>query len=159
MKGLLVVVVFILVFFVFLLSSCEGPQDMNRPGDKMDGYVFFVDSNLITTGGYYSVSVYNADYQDPFRSTPLMTDSIVLYRVDFHYEAQFTFDGIPAGNVYVASTWSRYPKIPNEAPIVLGIYGCDTAYSCLNPTKVAYPNTQGNFRNITSWTDTTRRIY
>jgi hypothetical protein len=37
----------------------------------------------------------------------------------------------------------KIPKILNEVPIVLGIYGCDTAYNCPNPTKVAYPNTQG----------------
>lgn len=159
MKGLLAVIGFIVVFLLFMLSSCEGPQDVNRPGDKMDGYVYYVDSNLIRSGGYYSVSVYNADYLDPFGAPPIMTDSIVLSKIDIHYEAQYTFDGIPDGNYYVASTWSRYPKIPYEVPIVLGIYGCDTSYSCPNPTKILYPNTQGNFRNITSWTDTTKRLY
>ena len=159
MKGIMYVIAFIFVFLIFLFSSCDGPQDMNRPGDKMDGYIKYTDSNLVRNGGYYSVSVYNADYSDPFRSLPVMTDSLVLYMLDIHYEAQFTFDGIPAGRFYVASTWSRYPKIPNEIPIVLGIYGCDTSSSCPSPTVIVYPNTQGNFRNITSWTDTTKRVY
>jgi hypothetical protein len=88
-----------------------------------------------------------------------MTDSVVLGKVGTHYEGQYSFDGVPAGNFYVASTWSRYPKVPNEIPIVLGIYGCDTSANCSQPTSVAYPNTQGNFRNITSWTDTTKKLY
>lgn len=159
MKGLIYVISFIVVFLIFLFSSCESPQDLNRPGDKMDGYIKYTDSNLVRYGGYYSVSVYNADYSDPFRTPPIMTDSLVLYMLDIHYEAQYSFDGIPLGNFYVASTWSRYPKIPNEIPIVLGIYGCDTSSSCMQPTVIIYPNTQGNFRNITSWTDTTKRVY
>jgi len=159
MKGLLVLIAFILVFFIFLISSCESPQDLNRPGDKMDGFITYVDSNLIRNGGYYSVSVYNADYSDPFNSQPIAIDSLVHYKVGIHYEAQFSFDGIPAGRFYVASTWSRYPKIPNEIPIVLGIYGCDTSFNCATPTVIIYPNTNGNFRNITSWTDTTKRVY
>ena len=150
---------FIFLFTFIILSGCESPQDPNRPGDKMDGFITFTDTNLTTAGGFHSVSIYFADSSNPFNRIPVKTDSLkIIYKVDFHYVAEYSMDGIPAGNIFVASTWSKYPGITNEIPIVLGTYGCDTSSACSTHTSILYPNIQGNFRNIISWTDTTKRL-
>jgi hypothetical protein len=154
------IITYIILLLALLLTGCEAPQDLNRPGDKMDGYVFYVDTLFITAGGYYSISLYSADSSSPFQRVPVRTDSLNnIYLHGYNYESQYSMDGIQPGRYYVASTWSRYPKIPNEIPKVLGTYGCDTSYTCSSHKIVAYPNTQGNFRSIWSWTDTTKAIY
>ena len=134
------------------------PVDLNVPGDNLKGYITHVDTNLVTTGGFYSVSVFNADSTDPFYRIPVMTDSMTLSRQGDRYWSFYSMTGIPVGNFYVAATWSSYPRIPNEIPIVLGTYGCDTSSSCTTHTLIMYPNYQGNFRNITSWTDLGKRM-
>jgi len=154
-------VAYIIVAIYILFAGCEAPQDPNRPGDKLDGYLTYTDTNLIiSNSGYYSVSIYNADSSYPFLRVPIRTDSVTNpYRIDFHYVAEYSMDDIPGGRIYIAATWSRYPKVPNEVPLVLGTYGCDTSRSCTNHSVVVYPNVQGNFRNITCWTDTTKRLF
>lgn len=147
------------LILMFTVSSCESPQDLNRPGDKLDGYVVHIDMNLDTNGGFYSVSLYNADSVNPFNRVPVRTDSMTLVRRDNLYESPFQMDGITSGRYYIAATWSRYPRIPNEVPIVLGTYGCDTSSTCTDHKVVLYPNFQGNFRNIYAWTDLSKRLY
>jgi len=148
-----------MVIELMIIAGCESPQDLNRPGDKLDGYITYYDSNLSTLHGFYSVSVYNADSTNPFNRVPMKTDSLKnLYKRDLHYEAMYSMDGIPEGRIYVAATWSRYPKITNEIPIVLGTYGCDTNFLCTSHKVIAYPNYQGNFRNIWAWTDTLKKM-
>jgi hypothetical protein len=152
-------VIYIIVFLTVLIFGCESPQDMNRPGDKLDGYIFFVDSNFAAGGGFYSVSVYSADSINPLARVPIRTDSLNnIYKYGFGYEVQYSMDDIPGGRILIASTWSRYPRIPNEIPMILGTYGCDTSSTCTTHVPVLYPNTQGNFRNIWSWADTTKRL-
>lgn len=150
---------YIIIVIVILFIGCDSPMDMNRPGDKLSGYVTHIDTNLYLIGGYYSVSVFSADSTSPFNRVPVRTDSIhQLIRVDFHYYSPYDMDGIPPGRYYVASTWSRYPRVENEIPIVLGTYGCDTSASCTSHIMLPYPNYQGHFRNITSWTDLNKRL-
>jgi hypothetical protein len=152
-------VYYILVVIVVLLIGCDPPFDIARPGDKLSGYITHIDTNLVLNGGFYSVSVFSADSSNPFHRVPLRTDSIPqLIRSDFHYYSPYDMDGIPPGRYYVASTWSRYPRIPNEVPIVLGIYGCDTSASCTSYGLLTYPDVEGHFRNITSWTDLNKRL-
>jgi hypothetical protein len=148
----------ILFLNMIFLISCESPQDLNRPGDKLDGYIVHVDMNLDTIGGFYSVSVYSADSVNPFSRVPVRTDSMTLTRRDDLYESRYSMDGIAIGRYHIAATWSRYPRIPNEMPIVLGTYGCDTSFNCTDHTIVVYPNFQGNFRNFISWTDLGKRL-
>ncbi len=142
------------------ICSCDSPQDLNRPGDKLDGYVIYIyDTLLAANGGFYSVSVYSADSTDPFNRVPIRTDSIKqIYMYGYNYEAPYSMDDIPDGRIYIASTWSKYPRVLNEIPIVLGTYGCDTSAACTTYVSVLYPNTQGNYRNLTSWADTTKRL-
>lgn len=149
---------FILTVFIFL-EGCELPQDINRPGDKLSGYITHVDTNLYLNGGFYSVSIYNADSTDPFNRVPVRTDSMVLTRRDNLYESTYSMDGISSGKYYVAATWSRYPRVSGDVPIVLGTYGCDTARNCNSHKIIVYPNTEGHFRNITSWTDLGNRLF
>jgi len=153
------IILYIIAAILIIIIGCESPQDLNRPGDKMDGYITYSDTNLLTINGYYSVSVYNAEVQDPLNRIPIRTDSLKdFYKMGLHYEVMYSMDGIPAGKFYVAATWSRYPKVANEIPIVLGTYGCDTSSSCSSHKVIIYPNTEGNFRNIYAWTDTTKHL-
>lgn len=149
----------ILSFLLAAFTACDPPLEVNRPGDKLDGYVTHIDSILYMNGGYYSISIYNADSINPFNRVPVRTDSLNLKRRDWLFETQFSMDGIPSGRYYIAATWSTYPKIPNEIPLVLGTYGCDTNANCSNHKLVQYPNYEGRFRNIFAWTDPAKRLY
>jgi hypothetical protein len=153
------VILYISVIALMIVASCDSPQDPNRAGDKLDGYIFFKDTNITTLHGYYSVSIYDANYSDPFNKIPIKTDSLTgLYVENVHYQAMYSMNGIPAGKIFVAVTWSRYPKVQNEIPMVLGTYGCDTNYYCTSHKVIEYPNYQGQFRNIWAWTDTTKKL-
>ena len=147
----------LLCVIAIIFVSCGNPIDYNRPGDRVVGYVTHVNMNLIP-GGYYSVSVFSADSVNPFHRVPLKTDSLNLKRRDNLFETPYVISGVGIGRYYVAATWSRYPKIQNEIPMVLGIYGCDTSASCTSYKVILYPNYEGFFRNIISWTDSTKRL-
>jgi len=150
---------YILILTVLsLLSSCEMPSDLNSSGDKLQGYITHIDTNLIIGNGYYSVSLYSADNTNPFHKVPIRTDSLKLTKRDHLYETTYKMESIPEGNYFVAATWSRYPIIPGEIPIVIGTLGCDTCKTCGNHTLLKYPDLQGIYRNIISWTDTTKRL-
>jgi hypothetical protein len=157
MKYIIIISAFLLTF----LYGCDTPMDPGRSGDKLTGYVTHRDTNvIITPSGFYSISIFSADSVNPFYRVPVRTDSLNLTRRPdmIVYESQYNLEGIPAGKYYVAVTWSRYPRVANEIPMVLGTYGCDTNYSCTNHTIVTYPNFDGNFRNIACWSDTTNRM-
>ncbi|KXK55277.1 MAG: hypothetical protein UZ05_CHB002000625 [Chlorobi bacterium OLB5] len=149
----------ILVFLLVIISACDPPIDVSRPGDKLSGYVTHIDSILYMNGGYYSISIYNADSTNPFNRVPVRTDSLNLTRRDWLFETPFTMEGVPSGRYYIAATWSTYPKIPNEIPLVLGTHGCDTNSNCSNHKMVVYPNHEGKFRNLFAWTDPAKRLY
>ena len=150
-------IISITIVSLLLIAACGNPTDLNAPGNNMSGYVTTLNMNIIP-GGYYSVSVFSADSTNPFQRIPVRTDSLNLKRRDDLFETTYDLDGIQPGSYYVAATWSRYPKVQNEVPMVLGIYGCDTSASCRDYKVVLYPNYEGVFRNITSWTDSTKRM-
>ncbi|MEO8512131.1 MAG: hypothetical protein ABI543_01095 [Ignavibacteria bacterium] len=150
--------ILILVLFLALIAACDGPVDPGRSGGKMTGYITHTDSILYMSGGYYSVSIYDADSSNPFNRVPVRTDSLNLHRMDWRYQTTYSMDDIPAGRYCIASTWSSYPRVANEIPIVLGTYGCDTTRNCTDYGIVIYPNYEGHFRNIISWTDPTKRL-
>ncbi len=149
----------ILLALIMILASCESPVDINREGSKLSGYVTHHDSILYLTGGFYSISIYNADSVNPFNRVPVRSDSLNLKKRDWLYETPFDMDNIPDGNYYIAATWSKYPRVPNEVPIVLGTYGCDTILNCTAHKMVKYPNYDGKFRNIMAWTDPAKRLF
>lgn len=145
------------IVIIILIAACGNPADFNKPGDNLSGYITHVNMNLIP-GGYYSVSIFNADSTDPFHRVPVRTDSLNLKQRDHLFETIYDMHGVQLGHYYVAATWSRYPKVENEVPMVLGIYGCDTSMTCTSYIILAYPNYDALFRNITSWTDSTKRM-
>lgn len=147
----------IILLFIAFFSSCELPQDLNRTGDKLTGYITHIDTNLILGGGYYSVSVFSAEGDhDPFCKPPIRCDSLHLTKRDHLYESTYDMNGIPEGKFIVAATWTHYPIRPNEIPLVLGTLGCDTTRNCEQHTVLYYPDYHGNFRNFLSWTDTAK---
>lgn len=151
----------ILSFTLVFLYSCDSPMEPGRSGDKLSGYITNLDTNIIISStGYYSLSLFSADSTNPFYRVPVRTDSLGLTkRADgYCYETLYNMTGVSSGKYYLAVTWSHYPRVENEVPLVLGTYGCDTNYSCTNYKVIVYPNFDGNFRNIHSWSDTTRRL-
>ncbi len=151
-------VTIILLGFIMVLASCESPADMNREGSKLSGYITHYDSILYLNGGFYTVSIYNADSTNPFNRVPVRTDSLHMRKLDWKYQTTYDMDNIPDGRYYIAATWSRYPRVANEIPMVLGTYGCDTTLNCTTHEVVVYPNYDGQFRNIISWTDPAKRL-
>lgn len=145
------------LIILIIIAACGNPEDIGSPGTNLTGYVTHINMNLIP-GGFYSVSVYSADSTDPFHRVPVRTDSLNLKQRDQLYETVYDMNGIQQGRYYVAATWSQYPRIPNEIPMVLGIYGCDTSMTCTAYTEIPYPNYQSLFRNIISWTDAAHRM-
>jgi hypothetical protein len=157
MKKLFIIIAMYLVPVFY--ESCGNPYDFNPPGDNMTGIVTFVDTNLMTTNGYYAAAVYIADSANPFERCPLKIDSLVLKMRDNQvYEGTFDINGIGAGKYFVAAIWVRCPPFSAEIPKVLGTYGCDTSKNCTTHTTIYYPNYQGNFRDFNSWTDTAKKL-
>ncbi|MCC7158593.1 MAG: hypothetical protein IT281_03540 [Ignavibacteria bacterium] len=150
-----------ILFLIFITGffGCEMPADLNPPGDNLKGYLVHIDSNLYLNGGFYSVSIYNADSSNPFNRVPVRTDSLNLTHHQNFYQTFYEMNCVPAGRFYLASTWSSFPRIEGEVPIVLGTYGCDTSTSCTDHEIILYPNFQGNFRNFTSNTDLSKRLF
>ncbi len=140
------------------MIGCEAPQDLNRPGDRLTGEVWMIDTNINLNGGYYTVSLFNADSTNPFYRVPFRTDSLNLVHLTHSYDTPFLMEGIPTGRYYLAATWTSYPRIPNEIPIVLGTYGCDTARNCTDHKVIVFPNFDGNGRFFYSWTDLNKRL-
>jgi len=147
------------IFAFFLIhQGCELPQDFNPPGDNMSGMIIMADTNLITDGGYYAVSIFSADSTSPFSRVPYLSDSLSFYIRYGVYQSNYDVSGIGSGKYYVACTWMRYPHNPHEIPIVLATYGCDTLSNCTSHKVIYYPNYEGVYRNIISWTDTAKGI-
>jgi hypothetical protein len=144
---------------MIIMIGCEVPQDLNRPGDRLSGNVWHTDSNIFLIGGFYSVSLYDADKPNPFYQIPVRTDSLALVKRDYVYDTPFLMEGIPSGRYYLAATWSSYPRIPDEIPIVLGTYGCDTTRNCNDHRMIVFPNYEGAGRFFISWTDLNKRLY
>ncbi|MCX7878441.1 MAG: hypothetical protein N2510_07360, partial [Ignavibacteria bacterium] len=92
----------LIVLLLINLAGCETPQDLNRPGDKLDGYVTHLDTALVFNGGYYSISVFSADSINPFNRVPLICDSLAMTRRPggYVYETLHSMDGIPPGRYY-----------------------------------------------------------
>ncbi len=157
MKRIFIIIAMYLVPVFY--ESCGITNDPNPPGDNLTGVVTFIDTNLITTNGYYAAAVYYADSITPFNKYPLRTDSLVLRKRDNQvYEGTFDMNGIAAGKYFVAAIWVRCPSISTEIPKVLGTYGCDTSENCKSNTTIYYPNYQGNFRDFKAWTDTAKKF-
>ncbi len=144
-------------FLITFIFSCSNIEDPNPTGDKLAGQITLINTNLIQSG-FYSVSLYSADSSSPFNRVPVMTDSLNLSMQNNLYKTIYDFSGIQPGRYFVASTWSHYPKRQNEKPIVLGIYGTDTSHTSTDYNVVLFPNYEGVYRNIISWTDTTKRL-
>ncbi|MGH2574665.1 MAG: hypothetical protein ACRDFC_03085 [Ignavibacteria bacterium] len=148
---------FLLVLWM-LIQSC-GEAGYQPQGDYISGHVFFSDTNLITSGGYYAVSVYE-DQAQPYTYFPLKSDSIDVS--NYSQLGSVYYRGSPPavpGTYYFAVTWVRSPYDPNYRPPVLGTLGCDTLRSCTTYSRIAFPNFTGANYNILAWSDTTRRLY
>jgi hypothetical protein len=140
---------------VLLLQYCN--DNLSPSGNYIAGTITFVDTNIITSGGYYALSVY-ASQSSPFSYLPLRNDSLVIQRSGDSCIAHYKVN-LDEGDYYVGATWIRLPFNQNIHPPVLGTYGCDTSLSCTHHTKISIPNYAGaGDCCFKSWTDTTKKF-
>ena len=138
------------------LYSCEEPT-FQPAGDYISGYVFFVDTNLISAGGYYAVSVYRNKSQ-PFDTLPVSIDSLEILRNSNYRYSYYRVECKYSGSYFVAVNWISSPGALGPPPPVLGTLGCDTAHSCSSHEIITFPNFTGASYDILSWTDTSKKL-
>ncbi len=146
-----------------LLVSCMisfqqcGDDALNPEQDFVSGTITFKNTNLLTTGGYYGVSVYS-DAANPFSQNPLAIDSVDISISGNTATAYYKISGLASADYYIGAVWIR--SSDNCVRGVLGTYGCDTLYNCTSSIKVTVPTAAGTGNlNFSCWTDTLRRLY
>lgn len=148
--------VLIPVLILFLFQQC-GDDAINPQQDFVSGTITFRSTSLLTTGGYYGVSVYS-DGANPFNQNPLATDSVDINISGNTATAYYKVSGLPSASYYIGAVWIR--SSDNCVRGVLGTYGCDTLYNCPNSIKVTVPTAAGTGNlNFSCWTDTLSRLY
>ncbi|MGH2574606.1 MAG: hypothetical protein ACRDFC_02790 [Ignavibacteria bacterium] len=146
------------LFFIIILSKGCGEESLTPTGEDISGIVTFTDTNLITTGGYYAVSVY-ADQNLPFDTNPIRSDSLAITRSGNIYSSYYRIGGLAAGRYYIGTSWIRRPYIQSLLTPALGTYGCDTNHSCSAHIRIEFPSFAGTGNvNFLSWTDTLKKL-
>jgi hypothetical protein len=135
-----------------LLIGCDDSGVYQSKGDYINGYAIFTDTSFIPYGGYYAIALYS-NQGSPYHSIPLKTDSLQLKGFTNPYHFRIYFED--KQTCYLAIVWKRSAST-GEVPFILGTFGCDTSYSCLNFKPVVFPNYTGANYNIICWPDTTR---
>jgi hypothetical protein len=159
-KEILRIFLLILVLFALclLFQTCDD-SGVDPSKDFVSGTITLADTNLISSGGYYAMSVFSAG-SSPFSNRPIRSDSLNLQRSGDVYTGYYKINGLAAGDYYVGATWIHLPFDTNAHPPVLGTYGCDTTHNCTTSTKVTFPSYAGTAGcNFLCWTDTTMRIF
>ncbi|MCB0723037.1 MAG: hypothetical protein KDC42_12130 [Ignavibacteriae bacterium] len=160
------VVLFILAI-VFSVYSCdEGDTIIITPANNtISGKITFVDTNRITSGGYYDIGVFPNPSNPPtyWFGPPTVNDTLELIFVNGKYEAFYSLSGVPDGDYVVAVGFRK--DTGGQSPI-MGVYGCDTARAVwgstcfLDPQRISIVNNAGvTDVNFLSWADTTNKIY
>jgi len=139
---------------IFNFTTISGPQP-----NSINGRITFVDSAFVPPPYIYTVSAFTswppAGFAVPF-------DSLNIHKAGNFYIADFTIGYLINGNYYLAVMGSGSQS---AAPVVLGIYGCDTVHlqysNCPNNPSTAPVQNNGGTVNINflSWSDTTKHIF
>lgn len=167
---LLVSIVLTTGIAIFGCSDSENPTGgLTGPeNNTVSGTVTFVqsDSNLIitdTTAGYYSINL--------FASWPPVGNATSTLKIkpakqpDNTYKASYKFSGVNNGSYAVTTAFVRFPYVPGNSVLGLGILGCDTSHNpvCIFSTSIQKATVADNKGveniNFLSWADTTKRIY
>jgi hypothetical protein len=138
------------------MFSCDEPN-FQPAGDYISGYVYFTDSNLIPSGGYYSVSLYR-NRPRPFDTLPVSVDSLEILRSTYGKYSFYRVECKYTGSYFVAVNWIKAPGVLSTPPPVLGTLGCDTAHNCTSHELVAFPNFTGANYEILTWADTSKKL-
>ncbi len=152
MKNYLLLVILSALFF--FIQSCDDTVD--SPQYYIAGTVTFTDTHISSGSGYYAISIY-ADTTEPYQRAPIVSDSLVINVSGNTATATYRVNNVPSGTYHVGATWicTQTERISG----VLGIYGCDTARSCMG-NHISIPNFSGsNECNFISWTDTLKKLY
>ena len=135
----------------FLSFSCDFSDNYYPKGDYISGYITFVDTNFMSSGGYYAVALYS-NQSSPYNSIPLTTDTLKIAGATSPYNYRIYYENKSA--CFLGIIWERTTS-ESEIPRVLGTYGCDTSYSCTDFKSINFPNFTGANYDVICWTDTT----
>lgn len=155
-KNLTVFIYVFLCLFVILFQTCDT-SEVNAPQDFISGDITFTDSNLISIGGYYAVSLF-PDQSNPFNQSPVRSDSLKISVTNHVASAYYKMQTVSSGIYYVGVTWIR--NSDKSVRGVLGTYGCDTTHNCSNSQKVEVPSYSGTGgKSFIGWTDTLKKVF
>lgn len=141
-----------------------NPTPVGPENNSINGFVTFVDTNFITSGGVYLISAYPSVSWPPMGG-PSAYDTIDVSTSRLTYEYKLV--GLSTGT-YVVSVGFR--KTTGGQSPIMSVYGCDTARflngagsSCfLNPplNAIIGTNNEGvEGIDMLSWADTTNKIF
>ncbi len=155
MKKILIQVFPMLILFAFIfLISCGDEGSINPTATDVSGTVTFVGSSFYSSGGYFAISIYSGV---PTSSNPIRSDTLRVVGGTSSYFYRIL--DLPSGSYYAAVTWIRTNTSSTTPVPVLGTFGCDTSRTCTTHTRFDYPSAAGTgATNITSWTDTTKKL-
>lgn len=149
----------VLMISVYSCSDDDTTVTQNPTGpeaNSISGTITFTDTNFVTSGGYYDISVFNSWFP---MGSPTGNDSLVITKVGNTYQANYKVTNIPNGTYYLTSAWIKLPYVPGTSVNGLGLYGCDTTL-CMSPTAVTITDNVGRENiNFLSKADTAKRIY
>jgi len=153
------------ILFSLLLLTVYSCSDTVTPAgpeaNTISGNITFVDSNFITSGGYYDIGVFPNPSNPPayWFGPPSANDTLIYSRIGNVFQANYKLRGVSNGNYVVAVGFRK--NTGGQSPI-MGVYGCDTAHTTcfLNPPRVSITENQGKENiNFLSWGDTTKKVY
>lgn len=153
---------------LFVAYSCSDDTVVTPApqANTINGRVTFADTNFITSGGTYLISIFANDNPPPqyWFGPPTAFDTL---DISFNsstgkYEANYSFTNVNNGRYVVAVGFRR--DTGGQSP-TMGIYGCDTARAqfsnCFTtPIRAEITNNAGvNNINFLSWADTTNKVF
>jgi hypothetical protein len=157
------------VFIMFSIYSCSDDDTtpivpIGPAANTISGTITFVDTNFITSGGFYDIGVFPNPSNPPtyWFGPPSSNDTLRYVKVGNVYQAPYVLKGVSNGSYVVAVGFRKTSG--GQSPI-LGVYGCDTIraqYSTcfLNPQRITISNDQGvEGVNFKSWADTTNKVF
>lgn len=157
---IIVLNVFFIFIFLFTISGCSDDNPVGPEANTITGTITFVDSNFVTSGGYYDIGIFPNPSVPPIYwfGPPSANDTLVYSKVGNVYKASYTLRGVNDGNYVIAVGFRK--NTGGQSPI-LGVYSCDTAHTTcfLNPQRISVTNNQG-VQNVDflSWADTTKKV-
>ena len=146
-------------FLLAILYACSDDGVNNPPPpsgpepNTISGKINFLDSGIVSSGGYYSILAFT-DWPPTSQYSAL--DSLII--TPNPYQANYKLKGLNNGTYYVVIAWTKIPYGPGSN-YILGLYNCNPPSLTCSPTPVNIQNNQGvDNINPVAYLDTARKI-